>query len=119
MDSTKQRLIKRLSWYAPTELANAWIFTGVALWTLYKVGLVRGLIVLYGLCIMVFILFQGARYWRIKLLALQGTPVDNGRETSHFARCRRINLLLIALIPVVALIQYFMSGANASWGWGP
>lgn len=76
---TKQRLINRLRWYYPTELFNVFLFSGIGIWLIYDFDFQDVLLLLYGLLIVVVILFQGQKYWSLKLKVLQGTQIGDLR----------------------------------------
>lgn len=104
--TTRDRLIRRLSWYYPTELCNAIVFTGIFLFVLYKYDLRQVLFLAYGLFIMTLILYQGQFYWKLKLYRLKGIAIDENRELKRFRYFKKLNQILIGLIPVVFSIQW-------------
>lgn len=109
---TKQRLINRLRWYYPTELFNVFLFSGIGIWLIYDFSFQDVLFLLYGLLIVVVILFQGQKYWSLKLKALQGKQFDQQKSLNYFRNSKKLNVVLIALIPLVFVIQIYLNGWN-------
>jgi len=118
---SKEKLIKRLSWYYPTELFNVFLFSGILIYVVVSYGLMDTLFLTYGLLVMIFILYQGQHYWKLKLHRLQGKPFDVGRNLSFFRRMKSANVVLIALMPIPLLIQLYVSGwvigSKMLFGW--
>ncbi|MFP4090198.1 MAG: hypothetical protein ACLFUB_06530 [Cyclobacteriaceae bacterium] len=104
----KNRLIKRLSWYYPTEKFNIFLMVGIAVYLIYIYSFLKLVFPLYGLIIMAYILYQGQHYWKLKLWRLKGREVDESREIAFFLTSKKINLRLILLAPLVLVIQVFL-----------
>jgi hypothetical protein len=88
----KDKIIKRLEWYYPTELFNAWLFTGIMLFVIYTYKIADALFLVYGLTIMTFILFQGQHYWKLKLYRLTNKKFDEAKNLKLFRKAKRINV---------------------------
>lgn len=63
------------------------------------------LFLLYGLLICIIILIQGQHYWKLKLFRLINKPISQEKNLTIFKNSKRLNLLLIALIPIIFGIQ--------------
>ncbi|SJZ73875.1 hypothetical protein SAMN04488128_1011411 [Chitinophaga eiseniae] len=109
---TKDRLIKRLTWYYPAELSGAITFSGCFLLVLIVFPFRDTLFLLYGLAVFSFVLWQGQYYWKLKLRGLKGTAIDQQKSLALFRNAKQINLVLIAFIPVVLLVQIRLSGGD-------
>lgn len=103
--STRLRLRKRLRSYYLLEGYNALFFLALTGYLIWKNGWANTLLLSYGLLLMIFILAQGTAYWWLKWRVLRGTPVDHGRALRRFARYRRVNVVLLALVPLAAGAQ--------------
>lgn len=104
--NTKQRLIDRLKWYYPLEKLHAFVtFPFFILLANYIYSFKETVFLSYGLLVCIIILYQGQRYWRIKLARLRNQPVDQDKNLQFFEKSKRRNVILIALIPVFFLIQ--------------
>jgi len=101
----KNRIIKRLQWYYPTERFNAWLFTGITLFVIYTYKITDAFFLVYGLMIMTFILFQGQHYWKLKLFRLANKKFDQAKNLKLFRIAKQINVVLIAIIPFVFTLQ--------------
>ncbi len=107
--TTRDRIIKRLSWYYKVEGINAiWIFA-LGVYLCLKFG-IHAILLGYGIAFVVFILIQGTHYWRLKFFALQGKPIQQEQELDRFKKFKTINEILIGLIPVFVLLQWYISG---------
>lgn len=105
----KEKLIKRLTWYYPTERFNALLFSGITVYVLFNNKFTDVIFLLYGLLLMVFILFQGQHYWKLKLLILTGKQIDQGANLQLFRKCKSYNVALIILMPLVAFVQFYLN----------
>jgi len=101
----KAKIIKRLEWYYPTELFNAWLFTGITLFVIYTYKIADAFFLVYGLTIMTFILFQGQHYWKLKLYRLTNKKFDKAKNLKVFRKAKQVNVALIAIIPFVFTLQ--------------
>lgn len=70
-----------------------------------KFGFPDTLFLTYGLFLMTVILFQGQHYWKLKLYRLTHKHFDQHKSIELFKKCRRLNILLIALIPIIFFVQ--------------
>lgn len=99
---TKQRLINRLRWYYPMELAHAvFTFPALLLFTIYYFPIQEVIFLSYGLLVCISILYQGQRYWNIKLKSLRGQSIDVAKQLSFFKKSKKRNVVLIAAMPIV------------------
>jgi hypothetical protein len=105
---SKPYLIRRLGWYYPTERFNAFFFGAASCYIVWSYPLAKFLFLLHGLISMTYILFQGQKYWQLKLHRLRGKPFDQTAALAFFRRSQRINLGLIGLMPIVFLVQTFL-----------
>jgi hypothetical protein len=107
---SKKNLIKRLNWYYPTERMHAFItFPLMTIYLIYTNSLSDIVFLLYGLIICIFILFQGQLYWKLKLNSLTGKPFDQNKNLTFFRKSRKINLILIGLIPLIFIFQLYLT----------
>jgi hypothetical protein len=53
----------------------------------------------------IFILFQGQKYWKLKLWRLQNKPFSEVDNLNFFKKAKRLNIFLLIGSPVVLLIQ--------------
>ena len=60
---------------------------------------------LYGILLCIIVLIQGQHYWKLKLNRLLDKPLNQERELNIFRNTKRLNLILIALIPLVFVFQ--------------
>jgi hypothetical protein len=76
----------------------------------------------YGLIVCTVILYQGQYYWKLKLNRLRGEHVAQERSIRFFRKSKRLNWMLIFLMPPVFLIQLYMQGwafrSNDMFVWG-
>lgn len=110
MQSTKQRLIKRLRWYYQVEGMNVVMFLGILIFLNLQYGISDLLFLSYGLLLVCFILFQGTYYWWVKLSVLDGKAIPQSKVIQRFRSFRRQNIYLISLIPIVLVMQWWISG---------
>lgn len=109
---TKNRLIQRLAWYYPAELGGLRFFVGLLLYQVWRLGVANGLFLLYGLLVVIFVLYQGQRYWKLKLWRLQGREFDEAHHLRFFTVAKQANKVLILLMPVVLVGQWIWAGGN-------
>lgn len=118
--SNKKRLIQRLQWYYPMERLNALLFLGITFLINYLFGPENSIYLTYSILLMVFILFQGTYYWRLKLYSIQGLEVNQKAASLLFKKLKRANVLLIFFSPLVVILQWWFGGqtlANSRPGW--
>ena len=102
----KQKLIDRLKWYGPLEKFHAFFTAPVLLLNANLQFSIKGAVFFsYGMIICILILYQGQHYWKVKLHRLQGKPVDQNKNIQFFRKSKKLNILMISLIPLFFLIQ--------------
>ncbi|MCG9792996.1 hypothetical protein [Flavobacterium algicola] len=105
---TKKALIKRLKWYYPMERMHAFVtFPTIAIYLIITKSFVDILFLLYGLILCIFILFQGQHYWKLKLDRLTGKSFDLNKNLHFFRKSKKINVLMIALVPFIFIVQVY------------
>ncbi|WP_378186839.1 hypothetical protein ACE939_00640 [Aquimarina sp. W85] len=106
----KQQLIKRLKSYYPLERFHAFVtFPVILLYILYNNAVADVVFLLYGLGIIIFVLIQGQHYWKLKLYRLLKKPFDQQYNIDLFKKAKTINGYLIALIPLILLVQLYIN----------
>ncbi len=113
---TRARLIRRLQWYYPTELFNAWAITACFGYVAWRYPLAAGWPLLFGLGLMAALLFQGQFYWHVKLRVLLGEAVEAAATLRRFAAWRRANGWGLALVTVALLGQAWLTATHAPGG---
>lgn len=112
---SKASLVKRLRWYYPLEKFHAcFTFPLIAIYLLLRNPITDIVFLMYGLVLIIFILFQGQYYWKLKLQRLTGQPFDQKKSLALFKRAKSINGYLIAFIPLVFLFQIYLSKNKVS-----
>ena len=107
---SKNELIQRLNKTYKMERSHAFFtFPAIAIYLLFNHSLVDILFLLYGLILCIFILFQGQRYFNLKLKSLHGNSFDQKKNLLFFRKSKKVNLILIGLIPFVFVIQLFIT----------
>lgn len=107
---SKKELIKRLNRYYPMERMHAFLtFPLIAIYLLFTNSFQDIIFLLYGLVLCIFILFQGQHYWKLKLNRLTGKPFDLNRNLIFFRKSKKINLFMIGLIPLIFMIQLYIT----------
>lgn len=61
---------------------------------------------------MTFVVYQGQRYWKLKLWRLQGWEFDEARHLRFFAAAKQTNRGLILLMPAVLAGQWLLAGGR-------
>lgn len=64
---------------------------------------------LYGVLICIVILIQGQHYWKLKLYKLIDKPFSQEKNLNIFNKSKKLNLILICLIPVIFGIQFYQN----------
>lgn len=106
---SKQRLIKRLKWYYPTEKFHTYVTFSVLLLYLLFTNPTRNIIFLsYGLVVCIVILYQGQLYWKLKLKRLTGKKVEQANSIRFFKKSKQLNWILILFILPILLIQLYI-----------
>ena len=107
---SKNELIQRLNKTYIMERSHAFFtFPAIAIYLLFNHSPVDILFLLYGLILCIFILFQGQHYFKLKLKSLQGNSFDQNKNLLFFRKLKKVNLILIGLIPFVFVIQLFIT----------
>jgi hypothetical protein len=106
---SKKRLVKRLSWYYPVERFNVFLFTGILVWLILQFSFRDIIWLIYGLLIMIIILFQGQFYWKLKLDRIKGKVINQRAALLFFRVSKKLNYFLITLIPVVLMYQLYLN----------
>lgn len=102
----KEKLIKRLRWYYPLEKFHAFFtFPLLAIYFLTQHSFVKSIWFIYGMMLCIFILYQGQKYWQLKLWRMEGKPVLQVKNLKFFKKAKRINFLLIMGMPVILVVQ--------------
>lgn len=103
---SKQKLVDRLSWYYPLEKLHAFLtFPGLMIYLILKNPFSDIVFLIYGLLVCNFILLQGQHYWKLKLQRLTHKQFDQEPNIRLFKKAKKVNSVLIALIPLVLLFQ--------------
>ncbi|AKP53194.1 hypothetical protein [Cyclobacterium amurskyense] len=106
----KQKLINRLKKYYPMERFHAFVsFPLIFIYLIFKNSISDIVFLLYGLLICIVILIQGQHYWKLKYYRLIEKPFNQEKNLNLFKNAKKLNLLLIGLIPVVFIIQLFLN----------
>ena len=103
---SKARIVERLTWYYPTERFNAFMFSGVFVGVLFWFPLTNVVFLLYGLFVVIIILFQGQHYLKLKLYRLTDQPFEQGKNLELFRKCRILNFILICAMPFVLFFSF-------------
>lgn len=106
---SKTYIIDRLKWYYPLELFNAFFFLGVLFYINFRYGFLNTIFISYGLGLMVFILFQGQYYWKLKLNRLTNKEFNQQTAINLFQKFKKINIVLIILIPIPLFLQFYVN----------
>jgi len=107
---SKQKLIKRLKSYYPMERFHAFVtFPGMLVYLILKNSVTDVFFLLYGILICIIILIQGQHYWKLKLYRLINKPFNQEKNLTLFKNSKKLNLILISLIPIVFGIQLYQN----------
>lgn len=118
---TRARLIKRLKWYYPLEKIHTFFTFPLLLFNLLFSQPIKEIIFpLYGLIVCIILLYQGQLYWKLKLQRLKGITINQEYYISFFQKSKKINIVLLVLIPLFFLIQLVLQEWKISkmllWG---
>ncbi len=106
----KQKLIKRLKSYYPMERFHAFVtFPLIFIYLILENSILDIIFLLYGILLCIIVLIQGQHYWKLKLYRLLDKSFNQERELNIFRNTKRLNLILIALIPLVFVFQVLQS----------
>ena len=106
---SKAKIVKRLSWYYPTERFFAFMFLGVFLCVFFWFPLSNISFLLYGLFVVTLILFQGQHYLKLKLYRLTNVPFEQEKNLVLFRKSKTLNIILISAMPLVFVLQLRLS----------
>jgi hypothetical protein len=107
---SKQALVNRLSWYYPMERMHAYLTVPViVVYLLWSHAFQDIFFLVYGLLVCNVILVQGQHYWKLKLDGLTGKNVEIEKNLQFFKQSKRLNLVLVALIPIVGALQWYVA----------
>lgn len=110
---SKRRLIKRLKWYYPAERFHTFVtFPVLLVYLLFMHPIEHMILLAYGLVVCIIILYQGQFYWKLKLNRLTGKHVEQENNIHFFKKSKRLNSLLILLMPLGLLIQLYVQKWN-------
>ena len=84
-------------------------FPVIVIGLLFKNSFQHIFFLIYGLLVCIYILYQGQKYWHLKLKRLTKVPFDQATNIQFFKKAKRINFILIAFIPFVFLLQYYQA----------
>jgi len=120
---SRARLIKRLKWYYPTEKLHTYVtFPLLLAYMLYQHPIKDIILLTYGLVVCIVILYQGQHYWKLKLHSLQRKEVNQPKNILFFQKSKKVNQLLILLMPLFLLLQLYLENWNVSYSkvllWG-
>ncbi|MEW7290121.1 hypothetical protein [Aquimarina sp. 2304DJ70-9] len=107
---SKQKLIKRLKSYYPMERFHAFVtFPAILFYLILKNSFVDIFFLLYGILVCIIILIQGQHYWKLKLYRLINKPFNQEKNLDIFRNSKKLNLILIGLIPIIFVIQLYQN----------
>ncbi|MAP79629.1 MAG: hypothetical protein CL526_00945 [Aequorivita sp.] len=107
---SKAKLINRLRWYYPLEKFHAFVtFPLLTVYFLMHNPIAKSIMFVYGMIVCIAILYQGQRYWQLKLWHLQNKPFSQVKNLKFFRGAKRLNILLIIAMPVVFIIQVLVA----------
>ena len=110
---SKQKLIKRLKSYYPMERFHAFLtFPAIFVYLIFNNSFSNIFFLLYGILLCIVILAQGQHYWKLKLLRLLNKPFNQEKNLNIFRNSKKLNLILIGLIPIIFAIQLHQN----DWG---
>lgn len=105
----KKSLIKRSrNYYILERLHTLLTFPLLIVFTILENNFTNILLLLYGLFICIFILAQGQHYWKLKFYVLSNKYFDQRSNIRFFKSAKKINIILISLIPLIAIIQVYL-----------
>ena len=110
---SKARLIQRLQWYYPTEKLHAYgTFPLILLYAIVTNPISEIVLLIYGMILCIIVLYQGQHYWKLKLWRLRGQKINQTQELQFFRKSKKVNVVLILLMPVIFLFQWYVNQAN-------
>lgn len=118
---SKVRLIKRLKWYYPTERFHTFVtFPALLVYALFTYPPSEVVFLAYGLLVCIIILYQGQRYWKLKLDRLEEQKIEQEKNIRFFIKAKSINRLLISCMPILLMVLLYLNtwGYNEMLLWG-
>ncbi len=110
---SKEKLIKRLRWYYPLEKFHAFFtFPLLAIYFLTQYPFIKSIWFLYGMLVCILILYQGHKYWQLKLWRMEGKPFSQVKNLKFFKKTKQINILLIMGMPFIFAVQLLIVNWN-------
>ena len=107
--SHKEKLIKRLRYLWTWELFDIFFLPAVVIFSARTLQRSMGLFTIYSAGLVTWILWQGTAYWRLKLHAVQTDSEIEAkplrRAWSAFAVLKKVNWILIGMLPVLVVGQ--------------
>lgn len=102
----KEKLIKRLRWYYPTEKFHAFVtFPLLILFFVIKNPISQSIWFIYGMMVCIFTLYQGQKYWQLKLWRLQNKSFSETENLKFFRKAKGLNVILLLGSPVILILQ--------------
>lgn len=111
---TRSELINRLEWIYQVEGMNAVMFFGVMLFLIASYGFTNLIFMSYGILFCCFILLQGTYYWWIKYSSIKEEKEPVEVQVERLKTFKHLNHIGLILIPMVFLLQWFISGYSFS-----
>jgi hypothetical protein len=112
-------LIKRLTEYYKLERFHTIWISLFGIFLNFKYGWKQSWMLDYSIALVVFILFQGTYYWKIKLNKVSRNEIDSDNVFTLLRTFITINSLLIILFPVFIIIlinsHNFSLQINKAW----
>ena len=107
---SKRKMIKRLKSYYPMERFHAFVtFPAILVYLILENSFTDIFFLLYGVLICIIILIQGQHYWKLKLYRLMNKPFNQEKNLNIFKNSKKINLILIGLIPITFGFQFYLN----------
>ncbi|SDL37801.1 hypothetical protein [Kriegella aquimaris] len=107
---SKRKMIKRLKSYYPMERFHAFVtFPAILVYLILENSFTDIFFLLYGVLICIIILIQGQHYWKLKLYRLMNKPFNQEKNLNIFKNSKKINLILIGLIPIIFGFQFYLN----------
>jgi hypothetical protein len=107
---TSPNLIRRLRYLYTTERNFVYVFSALTIYTAIAYPIRSVVLLLYGLVLIAYLLFQGQRYWQVKLSRLLNQPIQEVAQLAFFHRAKRVTHWLFGLMPLVCLLQGLLVG---------
>ncbi len=106
---SKKAIIKRLKWYYPLERMHTFIsFPLAMIYFIINYPSRHIILITYSFALCIIILYQGQHYWKLKLYRLTGKTFDQTDNLRFFKKSKRVNLILIGLLPIIFIIQLYI-----------